>query len=43
VVKLRYVVSIEITKETNPSDNNKSQAIEIRKGTNSSLKSIKKY
>jgi hypothetical protein len=31
----------EITKETNPSDNNKTQAIEIRKGTNSSLKSIK--
>jgi hypothetical protein len=31
----------EITKGTNPSDNNKSQAIEIGKGTNSSLKSIK--
>jgi hypothetical protein len=31
----------EITKETNPSDNNESQSIEIRKGTNSSLKSIK--
>jgi hypothetical protein len=31
----------EITKETNPSDNNKIQATEIRKGTNSSLKSIK--
>jgi hypothetical protein len=31
----------EITKETNPSDNNKSHAIEIRKGTNSSLTSIK--
>jgi hypothetical protein len=31
----------EITKETILSDNNKSQAIEIRKGTNSSLKSIK--
>jgi hypothetical protein len=28
----------EITKETNLSDNNKSQAIEIRKGTKSSLK-----
>jgi hypothetical protein len=31
----------EITKETNPSDNDKSQAIEIRRGTNSSPKSVK--
>jgi hypothetical protein len=29
------------TNETNPSDNNKSQAIEIRRGTNSLLKPIK--
>jgi hypothetical protein len=32
----------KIAKETNPSVNNKCQAIEIRKGNNSMLKSIKK-
>jgi hypothetical protein len=40
VKECRYQVK-EIAKETNPSVNNKCQAIEIRKGNNSLLKSIK--